>query len=229
MDNQTCVALILARGGSKGIPRKNLQKIAGESLLARCVRTCLAAQRVTYVSVSTDDDEIASEALASGASIIRRPDYLAVDSATSVDAILHACDYCRADFLASVECTAPLITPDEIDGAIEVAAETRADCVVLGTRTDEWQCDEFAGLLRPIGWSIEQGTRRQDRKPTYCLEGLVVVRYVDFVRRWTVWGTRNVLFKVERRHLDIDTPEDLEIARAIVERRIRLTRQAIIV
>ena len=84
------LALIPARGGSKGIPGKNLQEVGGVPLVGRSVQAALASTRVSRVLVSTDDDAIAAAAHSHGAEVVRRPEHLAGDTASSESALLHA-------------------------------------------------------------------------------------------------------------------------------------------
>ena len=86
------LAVIPARGGSKGIPGKNLQKVGGLSLVARSVQAAFASRGVDRVVVSTDDDAIAEEARSHGAEVVRRPVAIAGDTASSESALLHALD-----------------------------------------------------------------------------------------------------------------------------------------
>ncbi|MFE1575503.1 cytidylyltransferase domain-containing protein [Streptomyces fradiae] len=123
---RTVLAVIPARGGSKGVPGKNLAPVGGVPLVARAVRACLAARRVTHVAVSTDDPEIAAVASGAGAEVVARPTALAGDTATSEAALLHALDAHEArhgrpaDVVLLVQCTSPFVTPGDVDG---VAAE----------------------------------------------------------------------------------------------------------
>ncbi|MEU3447088.1 acylneuraminate cytidylyltransferase [Streptomyces thermolilacinus] len=123
---RTVLAVIPARGGSKGVPGKNLAPVGGVPLVARAVRACLAARRVTHVAVSTDDPDIAAVAAGAGADVVRRPAALADDTATSEAALLHALDVHEtrhggpADVVLLVQCTSPFLTPGDVDG---VAAE----------------------------------------------------------------------------------------------------------
>jgi len=118
------IALIPARGGSKGILRKNLQPVGGTPLVLRALETALGAQRVARVLLSTDDDEISDICAATDAEIVRRPDALATDEATAMQVIRHALAYAdetgpRADALVLLEPTSPFRTPDIIDACIE--------------------------------------------------------------------------------------------------------------
>ncbi|MFI0979848.1 cytidylyltransferase domain-containing protein [Streptomyces sp. NPDC021093] len=115
---QRVLAVIPARGGSKGVPGKNLAEVGGVPLLVRAVRACLAARHVSEVVVSTDDDGIAAVALAAGAEVVVRPGELAGDTASSEAAVLHALDAqeYEADVVLLVQCTSPFVTGDDVDG-----------------------------------------------------------------------------------------------------------------
>lgn len=127
------VAVIPARGGSKGVPAKNLAKVGGQPLVTRAVRACLAAELVTDVVVSTDDFGIAAAARAAGAQVVERPAEIAGDTATSEAAVLHAVDICEertgtaADVVLLVQCTSPFITHGDIDAVAGAVAEGGAD------------------------------------------------------------------------------------------------------
>ncbi|WP_326797951.1 acylneuraminate cytidylyltransferase [Streptomyces sp. NBC_01808] len=127
------LAVIPARGGSKGVPGKNLARVGGVPLVARAVRQCLAARLVTDVVVSTDDDTIASVAREAGAEVVRRPAEIAGDTASSEAAVLHALDsheeHCGATMAAVllVQCTSPFLTGEDIDGVTRAVLAEGAD------------------------------------------------------------------------------------------------------
>ncbi|MGA4948682.1 cytidylyltransferase domain-containing protein [Streptomyces lydicamycinicus] len=129
----TVVAVIPARGGSKGVPAKNLAAVGGVPLVARAVRECRAARLVTDVVVSTDDAGIAAAARGAGAVVVRRPGDIAGDTATSEAAVLHAMDAYEAEQGASVDavllvqCTSPFIVREDIDGVAAAVVEGGAD------------------------------------------------------------------------------------------------------
>ncbi|MFJ3581487.1 cytidylyltransferase domain-containing protein [Streptomyces sp. NPDC090127] len=129
----TVLAVIPARGGSKGVPAKNLAPVAGVPLVSRAVRACLGARLVTDVVVSTDDAAIASAARAAGAEAIHRPAAIAGDTATSESAVLHAMDAFeatsgrRVDVVLLVQCTSPFITAEEVNGTVEKITTDGAD------------------------------------------------------------------------------------------------------
>ncbi|MEU6124277.1 N-acylneuraminate cytidylyltransferase [Streptomyces sp. NPDC047123] len=130
------LAVIPARGGSKGVPAKNLAPVGGVPLVARAIRACRAARLVTDVVVSTDDHVIAEAARAAGADVVLRPAAIAGDTATSEAAVLHAMDAHEAlhgaavDVVLLVQCTSPFLTREDIDGVASAVAEHGADTAV---------------------------------------------------------------------------------------------------
>ncbi len=133
------VAIIPARGGSKGIPRKNIVPVAGKPLVAWSIEAARRASTVQRVFVSTDNGEIAEIAKQWGAEIIGRPVELSGDTASSESALIHALDVLKneqdymPDILAFLQCTSPLTLPEDIDGTIETLIAEQAD--------SPWQLD----------------------------------------------------------------------------------------
>ncbi|MFE2537832.1 cytidylyltransferase domain-containing protein [Streptomyces sp. NPDC059371] len=127
------LAVIPARGGSKGVPAKNLLPVGGVPLVARAVRECRAARLVTDVVVSTDDQAIAAAARQAGAEVVLRPAAIAGDTATSEAAVLHAMDTHEAlhgspvDVVLLVQCTSPFIIREDVDGVVDAIVTNGAD------------------------------------------------------------------------------------------------------
>ncbi|RFU84343.1 transferase [Streptomyces triticagri] len=130
------LAVIPARGGSKGVPAKNLAPVAGVPLVARAVRECRATRLVTDVVVSTDDQAIAEVARAAGAEVVLRPAAIAGDTASSEAAVLHALDSHEAlhgspvDVVLLVQCTSPFLAREDVDAVAAAVAEGDADTAV---------------------------------------------------------------------------------------------------
>ncbi|MEU3946169.1 N-acylneuraminate cytidylyltransferase [Streptomyces sp. NPDC029526] len=130
------LAVIPARGGSKGVPAKNLAPVGGVPLVARAVRACRAARHVTDVVVSTDDPAISDVARRAGAEVVLRPAALSGDTATSEAAVLHALDAHEdthgrpVDVVLLVQCTSPFLTSDDVDAVAAAVVEGRADTAV---------------------------------------------------------------------------------------------------
>src|SRR5207253_4129882 len=123
-------ALVPARGGSKGIPRKNLALLAGKPLLAWTLEAARGAESVTRVVVSTDDDEIAAAARHLGAEVLRRPAELAADDVPMLPVIRNGLDTFQCDVLVLLQPTSPLRGAEHVDGAVRLLLETGADKVV---------------------------------------------------------------------------------------------------
>ncbi|MFG3170161.1 cytidylyltransferase domain-containing protein [Streptomyces sp. NPDC048200] len=127
------LAVIPARGGSKGVPAKNLLPVGGVPLVARAVRECRSARLVTDVVVSTDDQAIAAAARQAGAEVVLRPAAIAGDTATSEAAVLHAMDAHEAlhgspvDVVLLVQCTSPFIIREDVDGVVNAILAEGAD------------------------------------------------------------------------------------------------------
>ncbi|MGW0819877.1 cytidylyltransferase domain-containing protein [Streptomyces sp. NPDC002845] len=127
------LAVIPARGGSKGVPAKNLAPVGGVPLVSRAVRACREARLVTHVVVSTDDQAIAAAAREAGAEVVLRPAAIAGDTATSEAAVLHAMDAHETlhgspvDVVLLVQCTSPFIVREDIDGVVAAIVENGAD------------------------------------------------------------------------------------------------------
>ena len=175
------LAIIPARGGSKGIPRKNVLPVAGKPLLAWTVEAARAARRVDRVVVSTDDPEIADVARRRGADVVDRPAEISGDSATSESALLHALDHLRAtegyepDLVAFLQCTSPLTAPGDIDGTIDALIRDGADTALAVVPFHYF-------LWRGDGAGINHDKRerklRQEREPQFLESGAVYVMKV---------------------------------------------------
>ena len=128
-----CVAVIPARGGSKGVPRKNVRPLGGSPLVARTIAAARAARLVDAVYVSTDDAEVAAASRAAGAEVIDRPAEISGDDASSESALLHALEMIEAEgdpvgALVFLQCTSPFTTPEEIDACAAAIIRDGAAC-----------------------------------------------------------------------------------------------------
>ncbi|WP_344098237.1 cytidylyltransferase domain-containing protein, partial [Streptomyces stramineus] len=154
------LAVIPARGGSKGVPAKNLAEVGGVPLVARAVRACRAARLVTDVVVSTDDPAIAATARGAGAVVVHRPPAIAGDTATSEAAVLHALDAFEAmsgtpvGTVLLVQCTSPFLTGGDIDAVAAAVAEDGADSAltVAPFHGFVWRAGEPDGALPGESW-----------------------------------------------------------------------------
>ncbi|QDP98813.1 acylneuraminate cytidylyltransferase [Microlunatus elymi] len=223
------VAIIPARGGSKGVPGKNLRPVGGVPLVARAVRTCLAATSIDDVFVSTDDSAIAEVARRAGAEVIERPAEIAGDTATSESALTHAIAVIterdrQPDVIAFVQCTSPFIDPGDLDRAVELIMTDRADSVLSAIETYEflWRDADVslpAGTGQVIGQNHDAAYRplRQQRRPDFRETGAFYVMRTDgfLAHRHRFFGRTSVVAVSEFGSLEIDTVEQLQLADAI--------------
>ncbi|WP_115081023.1 cytidylyltransferase domain-containing protein [Synechococcus sp. N32] len=213
------LALIPARGGSKGIPGKNLQEVGGVPLVCRSIRAAQASTGVGRVVVSTDDEAIAAAAEHEGAIAIRRPAAIAGDTASSESALLHALDVLEKQGpleaeLVFLQCTSPFTTGVQIDAVL--AALKDEDC------NSSFSVSPWHGFLwRVDGRGINHNPelprrRRQDLEPAFLETGAIYAMGVTAFRgcgsRFCP-PTRPVV--LEEVGPEIDTPEDLALCRLI--------------
>lgn len=182
------VVIIPARGGSKGVPRKNLRTIGSVPLTGHTVRIAKAAGCPDRIVVTTDDAEIASVASSFGAHVIERPAALATDAIMPEPAVIHALDELLAEGYAPevtvmLQNTAPLTRPDDIDGAVELLLRERADCVFAAApfRYFLWREDE-AGEARAVNHDHSARLPRQDLPVQYVEAGSVYAMKTDGLR-----------------------------------------------
>ena len=129
--NKTFLAIILARGGSKRLPRKNILDLNGKPLIAYSIEAGLQSKYIDKVIVSSDDEEILSISKKFGADIIKRPNKLANDTATSLDAIKHTIENTdKYDYIILLQPTSPLRNAKHIDEAIELLEIKKANAIV---------------------------------------------------------------------------------------------------
>ncbi|MHA7875796.1 acylneuraminate cytidylyltransferase family protein [Roseivivax sp.] len=221
MSDKGLLAIIPARGGSKGLPRKNVLPLGAQPLIAWTIRAALASAAVQRVIVSTDDREIAEAARAAGAEVpFLRPPELASDTATSADVVAHA--LAQAPGFASgvlLQPTSPFRTAEDIDAAQALwRAGQAATCVsVCEAEESPWLMftRDQGGQLGRVLPLPEQGLRRQDLAPAYLLNGaMYFFRTEDFLADRQFVSDDTVGYVMPRaRSLDIDTAEDLELAR----------------
>jgi YrbI family 3-deoxy-D-manno-octulosonate 8-phosphate phosphatase len=216
------VALIPARGGSKGVPGKNLRRVGGLPLIGRAVAAARAAASIHRVVVSTDDAEIAAVAREWGAEVVDRPPELAGDAASSESALLHALDTLRsrgveADILVFLQATSPFVDPADLDDAVGRVATGSEDVVFSAVESWGFLWRHGADGMTGINHDPVRRPRRQDRAPEYLETGaFYVLDAAGFrVARHRFFGRTGVALVEERHALEIDTTEQLRIANAI--------------
>ena len=213
------LAVIPARGGSKGIPGKNLQEVGGLSLVARSVQAAFASRGVDRVVVSTDDDAIVKEAQAHGAEVVRRPAAISGDSASSESALLHALDTLEQHGslpaqLVFLQCTSPFTSGAQIDQVLTALAnpEINSAFAVAPWHGFLWRSDG-----RGINHNPQQPRqRRQDLEPAFLETGAI---YAMSTACFRAEGSRFCApwqpVVIEDSGPEIDTPADLALCRSL--------------
>jgi CMP-N,N'-diacetyllegionaminic acid synthase len=216
------VALVPARGGSKGIPRKNLAPLAGKPLLQWTLEAARGAESVTRVVVSTDDDEIAEVAREHGAEILPRPPELAADDVPMLDVIRHALGQLGAcDVLVLLQPTSPLRRADHVDGAVRLLVDSGADCVASVVEVPHRYEPESLMDVRD-GRLVARSapSTRQAKEHVYARNGPAVLALRPARLGDELYGGDCRAFVMEERDsLDVDTPQDLELAELLLHRR----------
>jgi CMP-N,N'-diacetyllegionaminic acid synthase len=222
------LAIIPARGGSKGLPGKNIKDLKGKPLIAYTIEAALASKYITRVIISTDDDEIAKVAVQYGAECpFMRPSALAADTARAIDAYKYTLDRIEQetgdminDFIV-LQPTSPLRTAYDIDKAIEHFQEKNADSVI-----------SYCAEHHPIVWHkyidkdgkfeniFEAGiNNRQEERISYYPNGAIYIFKRNMINNEEYYTNNSYAYLMDRnRSIDIDTMEDFEYVIFLMER-----------
>lgn len=234
------LAVIPARGGSKGVPHKNVRIVCGKPLIAYTIETALAARRLFHrIVVSTDDPQIADVARSLGAEVpFMRPPDLADDKTPMVPVLQHTVrfveeqDGTTLDWIMLLQPTAPFRTVEDIEEALRIACDGECDAVIsvvqvfsvhpiLMKRIEN-------GLLVPFCIEEKEGTRRQDYQPPAYMRngGIYLTRRDVLLERSSIWGsiTKPYVMPPER-SIGIDSELDLKLVEMLVTERLKARDQ----
>jgi len=223
------LAIIPARGGSKGIPRKNIRLVADKPLLAHSIEHARHARSVTRVVVSTDDSQIAQVAQAYGAEVVDRPAELSGDTASSESALIHVLETLHAsegytpDLVVFLQATSPVRKPTDIDHALEQLLQQEADSLlsVIAHHRFVWRKDAHeAGL--PMNYDPRHRPRRQDLIPEYAESGSIYILKPSVLAQYqSRLGGKIALYEMDYwAGFDIDTEEDLALCDWIIRQQL---------
>jgi CMP-N,N'-diacetyllegionaminic acid synthase len=219
------LALIPARGGSKGLARKNLRLLGGRPLIAWTIKAARASRCIDRVVLSTEDEEIAEVARAAGCDVpFRRPLALACDEAPVMAVIAHALDALaeRYDWLVLLQPTSPLRLPEDIDGSLALCIEREVPCCVSvceAPKSPYWMFTTTPdGRMQPVLPPAATGQRRQDLPAAWALNGAVYAARTSWLVRQVSFLTPETLaYPMPKvRSVDIDDECDLAIAEALL-------------
>lgn len=219
------VAIIPARGGSKGILRKNLREVGGAPLVVHTIRQALASSSVDGVYVSTDDTEIRDVSEAAGAHVIHRPEDISGDTISSEAVIGHALPVMRAagefDLVVFLQATAPLRAKGDIDGAVATLLREEADSLLSVSRSHRFLWRQGAQGPEAINYDPAHRPRRQDLEAQFVENGSIYVFKPWVLERFdNRLGGRIALYEMTASAaFDIDDEIDLAVIDLLMTRR----------
>jgi|TARA_R110000824_G_scaffold275615_3_gene464269 N-acylneuraminate cytidylyltransferase len=204
------VSLTLARGGSKGLPRKNLALLQGRPLIYYAIEASKTS-KVDQTWVSTEDKEIASVSLSLGASVIDRPDDLATDTSKCEESLLHFAENVDFDIIVFIQTTSPLVTSEDINKGIDLLQTGDYDSVF--SVTEEHWVPKWTKDMTPINWDHFKRPRRQEMETTFIENGAFYITTKNFLLKHKNRYGGNIGY-VEiplSRSFQIDSLEELEL------------------
>lgn len=214
------VALIPLRGGSKSIPRKNIEIIAGKHLCAWVLEAVERVDEIDEIYVSTDDDEISKvvESLELNVKIIKRPSEFATDEASTESVMLHFAEHVDFDVLVTLQATSPLTSPEDIKEGLKLFFSQELNSLLTGVRSKRffWN-DDYA----PINYDYRKRPRRQDFKGEIMENGAFYItdRNTLIKKECRLGGKIGVLEMPPDTSFEIDEPGDWEIAELLLIKR----------
>lgn len=228
IEGKKVLALIPARGGSKGIKGKNVIDLCGKPLIAYSIEAARASAYVDRVLVTTDSEEIQKVSRKYGAyAPFLRPAELAGDRAKTIDAVLHGIDWLKDngeeyDILLLLQPTQPLRRVEDIDRALETFM-ANGGCGLVSVRSVE----EHPILMRTIEdgrlqnmLSVGSTIRRQDMPEYFLVDGSIYINMIAELHEKTSFNDNPLPFLMARENsVDIDEPADLEMAKWYLQRR----------
>jgi CMP-N-acetylneuraminic acid synthetase len=238
-NEKTLLGLIPARGGSKGLPRKNLRPLCGKPLIAWTIEQALKSKYLDKVVVSTDDTEIAEMSKKYGAEVpFMRPKELATDEAKSVDVILHAIKFFESnnqhfDTIVLLQPTSPLRATENIDKAIETFFENNCESLVSVSEAPHslfWSFEIKNGYLEPFLGKDFLNKRRQDLPKLYLPNGAIYISTKETIEKYISFFTDSTYPYImpPERSIDVDTELDFRIAELLINTKIKGHKKSII-
>jgi CMP-N,N'-diacetyllegionaminic acid synthase len=216
-------AIIPARGGSKGVPRKNLSPLADKPLIAYSIEDAIESKMVDTVFVSTDDHETSEVAKRFGAEVIHRPHDIATDSASSESAIVHALEVLSRqgdlpELIVFLQCTSPFRTGKDIDQAIIQLQQEQADSLLSVSPSHRFIWEYQNDKPVSVNYDYHHRPRRQEMKQQYVENGSIYLFKPWVIQKFNnrLGGKISMYVMSEESAIDIDSPIDLKIAESIM-------------
>lgn len=220
------ITLILARGGSKGIPKKNLKLLADKPLIWYVINAAKKSKKITQIFVSTDDDKIAEYVSSLDIEVIERPKEFAQDNSLDVDSFRHFCTKLNVRTpIVHLRATSPTIQSNILDDAIDIFFENEAKITSLRSAHETSESvfkyyvneDEY---WKPIVKDIDTNNPRQSYIKTYCPNGYIdIVKPDIFMNQESFYGNKIFAYKTEKIH-EIDNHSDFHYVEYLIKNKI---------
>lgn len=227
------IGLIPARGGSKGVPRKNIAPLAGKPLIQYTIDEAKKSNKISRLVVSTEDEEIAQISKDLGAEVIMRPPEYATDTAPTLPVMQHVVetiekDGQKVDAILLLQPTTPFRTQEDIDGAIELFKEKQPDSLVSvdsvpGHFSPFWQIaleddTDIKLFMNKYDPNVKDfKTRRQDLPKTYYRNGAIYITKRDVLMTSGIYGEKCVAYVMDKeKFVNIDTIHDFHLAEMLI-------------
>ncbi len=218
------LAVIPARGGSKGVPRKNVRILGGRPLITYTIEDARTAVLVNRVVVSTDDIEIKEVSLRWGVEVVDRPAEIAGDKASSETALLHVLDVLEMkegyvpDVIVFLQCTSPLRRPHDVDDAIRLFIDRKYDSVFSAMATHHFRWQQRGDVMARVNFPVVKRPMRQDMETEYVENGSIYVMTSRLLRETGLrLGGRIGCHEMPLLYsLDMDTEQDLMMLEALI-------------
>jgi CMP-N-acetylneuraminic acid synthetase len=229
--NIDIVAVILARGGSKRLPKKNLLPLSGKPMIYWTFSEALKSDLLDLVILSTDDDNLKFEAEKLGIKVFTRPEKLATDEATSFDALVHVLSTLNNEGVCPkrimlLQPTSPLREVEDIDNAVLKMTETESKSVISVCETEHspiW-CNilDNDGRMDNFINEADKNKRSQDLPIYYRLNGAIYLSYVDVFlqNKGFIMSNSRAMIMSKERSVDIDTQLDFDLAEVLMNKKL---------
>ncbi len=231
INGKSAIAIITARGGSKGLPGKNLRPLCGKPLIAWTIEKAKLSKYLDMIVVSTENEDIATVSEKFGADVpYKRPDELASDTASSIDVVIHALDYIEReqsktfDYVVLLEPTSPLREDDDIDNMLEKLDSTEQlyDSVIsLGEVSEHPSIVKklSEGDIEPFCPELSQTSRRQDNEPAFFPYGVAyIVKTSSLFKEKTFYTKRSTYYQIKRyQNYEIDDLYDFLCVESVMK------------
>lgn len=232
INGKTVLAIIPARGGSKGVPRKNIKDLCGKPLIAWSIEEALKSKYIDRIIVSTEDKEIANISRKYGAEVpFMRPQRLAEDDTPGVEPLIHCINWLQEnenyfpDYICTLQCTSPFREFRHIDEALERLWKEKGDSIISVCKSEispYWMKNIKDGKLVDFMKNSSIYKRRQDLPIVYRLNGALFIGKTDILLKNKNWYTDNTLAYImgNEDSIDIDTVLDFKIAELLMKEKL---------